>query len=55
MAKLTEVEMLGHIEAVKKDAAKYYNCSEKDLLLKVLKSGAISVRLKNAAQRERQK
>lgn len=54
MAKLTESEMQGHIRACKADACKLYNCSEKDLHVKVLKGGAISIRRKNAAQKERQ-
>lgn len=53
MAKLTETEMMGHIRACKADAAKLYNCSEKDLHVKVLKGGAISIRLKGAVQKER--
>lgn len=52
MLKLTETEMLHHIEACKKDAAKLYGCSIKDLHIRVLKGGAISIRLKGGAQKE---
>lgn len=55
MAKLTETEMLGHIRACMADAAKLYNCSEKDLHVRILKGGAIAIRLKGAAQKERRK
>lgn len=54
MARPTETEMLGHIEACQKDACKVYNCEKKDIITKVLKGGYISIRLKNAAQKERQ-
>lgn len=50
----TEQEWRGHIEACKQDACKVYKCDKKDLHVRVLKGGAISIRLKNAAQRERQ-
>ena len=54
MSKLTETEMLHHIEACKKDAAKLYKCSEKDLHVRVLKNDNVMIRLKNAPQKERQ-
>lgn len=54
MRKLTQTEMQGHVRACKADAAKHYDCSEKDLHVRILKGGAISIRRKNAAQKERQ-
>lgn len=54
MAKITETEMLRHIEACKKDAAKLYGCSEKDLHVRVTKNDNVIIRLKGAAQKERQ-
>lgn len=55
MPKLTETEMLHHIEACKKDAAKLYGCSIKDLHVRVMKNDNVVIRRKNAAQKERQK
>lgn len=55
MTKITETEMLRHIKACKTDAAKLYKCSEKDLHVRVLANDNVVIRLKGAAQKERQK
>lgn len=52
---MTETEMVLHIEDCKKDACKVYKCTEKDLVVKVLPGDLVSVRLSNAALKERQK
>lgn len=46
--------MLIHIENCKRDAAKLYKCSEKDLHVRVLANDNVMIQLKNAAQKERQ-
>lgn len=55
MSKLTETEMLRHVENCKKDAAKLYCCSEKDLHVRVLENDNVIVQMKNAVLKERRK
>ena len=55
MAKLTEVEMLRHVENCEKDACKMYKCKPSDLITTAMPNDVIMIRLKNAAQKERRK
>lgn len=54
MPKLTETEMLRHIENCKTDAAKLYKCSEKDLHVRVLKNDNVVISMKGVMRKERQ-
>lgn len=53
MPKLTETEMLRHVDACTKDACKLYKCDKKDVHVTVLPNDNVMIRLKDAAQKER--
>lgn len=55
MTKLTESEMLKHVEKCEKDACGVYGCKRSDIIVTAMPNDKIMIRLKDAALRERQK